>query len=99
VEHVTATIKDDVFDACFFRALCERLADEGSRSGVTTGLGRAEHILFQRRSRSERNAFFVIDDLGGDILVAARNRQAWTTLSNLAELGTNPLGAAQHLIA
>ena len=74
VEQEAAAVEVSFFDAGLLGALGDRRADFGRRFDVV--LANNAQILLQRRSRSERYAVHIVDQLDADVLVGAVNRQA-----------------------
>src|SRR6185369_15678121 len=73
MEQEAAAVEHDARYAGFLRALGERLADRGRALARSPGL--ALQILVQARSRGDRLAGQVIDDLSIDVTSGAVNRQ------------------------
>src|SRR5438067_6960793 len=85
VIEIASAVEDHVLDALCGRPLRQELADRLGRRDVGAVLEATAHILFERRRRSERLAFEVVDHLGIDVLGRAEHRKPLTVTGGAAD--------------
>src|SRR5882672_7444546 len=78
VIEIAAAIEHHFLDAVLHGAFRQQLADGLGRVDVGTGVAALAHRLLQRRSRRQRLALQVVDDLRIDVLRRAEYRQTRT---------------------
>src|SRR5216684_1567 len=78
VIEIAAAIEHHFLDAVLHGAFRQQLADSLGRVDVGTGVAALAHRLLQRRSRRQRLALQVVDDLRIDVLRRAEYRQPRT---------------------
>src|SRR4029077_12321393 len=72
---ITAAVEDHIPDALAERPLGDQLADRRGGADIGAGLEASAHVLLDRRGGRERLAFFIVDDLGIDVLGGAEYRK------------------------
>src|SRR4051812_30676497 len=91
VVQILPTIENHFLDAILDGALGQQLAHGLRRVHVRTGLAAIPQRLLQRRSRRQRLALQVVDDLRVDVLRRTEHRQTRTTIGVAANGQTNTL--------
>src|SRR3984957_3769507 len=99
VIEVTAAIEHHVLDALFLGAFRDQLADRLGRVDAGAGLQAFARRLLDRGRRSERDALFVVDHLGIDVLGRAEHGEPLALARRATQRAANAALAAQNSVA
>ena len=98
---ILAAVEHDLGNSLGGGAFGELLAYRLRRGNVCAGLEGRTYVLFHRRSRGERLAFAIVDELGVDVLRRAEHGKARAAirrgLDGLADAALTPCGSFVEL--